>query len=131
IEGIAKQTNMLSLNASIEAARAGEYGRGFGVVAENIGSLAEETKQHAANISDSTVKIIDHVFSSLATAQETFYDFVAQSESFTTASREIAAQTKEQGATLKRLMLNAQELSQLSKLLTSTIVSFNADDAFS
>ena len=57
IKNIAEQTKLLSLNASIEAAHAGEHGKGFSVVATNIGELASQS-------SDSS-KIIESILRDL------------------------------------------------------------------
>ena len=70
IQDIADQTNLLSLNASIEAARAGEEGKGFGVVASEIASLAAQSTQTGANI----VEIVDDVNSSVETLRDCLVD---------------------------------------------------------
>nr|WP_276256532.1 methyl-accepting chemotaxis protein [Halovivax sp. TS33] len=52
IAEVAKQTNMLALNANIEATRSDESGQGFSVVAAEVKDLAEETKDAAEDIEE-------------------------------------------------------------------------------
>ena len=57
INEIAESINLLALNASIEAARAGEAGRGFAVVAQEVGHLAESTKDSLKNVSEVVIRV--------------------------------------------------------------------------
>ncbi|HBG46469.1 MAG TPA: methyl-accepting chemotaxis protein [Deltaproteobacteria bacterium] len=45
VDDLAEQANLLAVNASIEASKAGEHGKGFMVVAQEIKSLSEQSKQ--------------------------------------------------------------------------------------
>ena len=57
ISTIAKQTNLMAINATIEANKAGAYGRGFRVVAENIQRLSDDTERYVRQMSSDMTRL--------------------------------------------------------------------------
>ena len=75
ISKITEQTNLLALNASIESARSGEHGKGFSIVAEQIGKLASNTESSATQIQNVSNNIINSV-EDLTTSAHTMLDYL-------------------------------------------------------
>ena len=73
ITGIAKQSNLLGLNAAIEASKAGENGKGFSVVASEMRKLAVQSKETAEQVVASLQKIeksVNSVFKDITMARD-------------------------------------------------------------
>lgn len=129
IEDIADQTNLLALNAAIEAARAGQQGRGFGVVADQIRSLAEKTthatKEIASTLSsiqektaravesmDEGIKEIDKGAGFAVQAGVSLRKIVAGAKKVTEMISNIASSTEKQSKTATLSLNLVTEISQ-------------------
>lgn len=110
---ISNQTNLLSLNASIEAARAGEAGRGFAVVAEEIGNLASNSSEAAAQIQS----ICDETNSYIERIQKCFQNIVAfMTEDVGERLQSLSTYANESNASVESvqgIMIEIQEASQI------------------
>ncbi|WPB74131.1 methyl-accepting chemotaxis protein [Archangium violaceum] len=65
VKGLADRSNMLALNAAIEAVRSGEAGKGFGVVAREIRTLADQSIKATRDITDILQDISNAILSTM------------------------------------------------------------------
>lgn len=91
IDNIAKQTNLLGLNAAIESARAGEYGRGFGVVSNEIRKLSQSSSQSIKQIND----ILKNIQNSISEISQKFNESNIVLDKQTSSIEEISSAIQE------------------------------------
>lgn len=90
INDIAEQTDLLALNASIEAAKAGEAGRGFSVVAEQIGNLAKQSAENVIEIDNVVEELLSNANRSLEIMEGMTEDIRKQFEYIYTTQKDFS-----------------------------------------
>ena len=131
IESIASQTNLLSLNASIEAARAGEAGKGFAVVADQIGKLAADSADSAAETKELISKTVQEIEKGNAvteTVSQSFDRVIASMNTFADVAHQINETAVNQASALEQVN---QGIDQLSAAVRNTASSSEESAAIS
>lgn len=106
VKSIAKQTNLLGLNAAIEASRAGEQGRGFAVVAQEIRKLS--------NSSTESINQINSILKKVSESVENISNNVASTSTTLTHKTDELTKVSE---VISQLNNNAQDLREATKKL--------------
>jgi methyl-accepting chemotaxis protein len=123
INGLATQTNLLSLNATLEADRAGAAGRGLAAIAEEIRLLAEDSKAKAGDIANVLVQVqskraqaaaaLEHASSQLGVGLDSL-------RAVADASALVQATTAEQAAASQQVLHDMSQITYGSHRIAET-----------
>ncbi|TCP43045.1 globin-coupled sensor protein [Rhodovulum marinum] len=117
ISAIARQTNLLAVNATVEAARAGDAGKGFAVVAFEVKALAQRISDATASISD-RIERIQTESGSMANRMSGIGDSVLRMKTFTESIR---VAVDEQKAAARHITQHAESTAASSNEMADMI----------
>ncbi|WNS43668.1 methyl-accepting chemotaxis protein [Paenibacillus sp. MMS20-IR301] len=144
ISAIAKQTNLLSLNAGIEAARAGEHGRGFAVVAGEVRKLSEASNVSAGQIQETISDMVDLIASAYDVMKHKVVGDVEQGMTLTQEAsaaflqieqstrhvneqiHEVSAITEQMSASSSEVAASVQEMANIARAALDSFQSVTA-----
>ncbi len=124
IVSISNKTHLLALNAAIESARAGEHGRGFSVVASEIGNLADQSKQSSAMIQDLIAGVTGQMNESLSNIDSVERALENQLNSVTStlsAFGRIGMSVVEMGSEIDSIYALIEDVDNLKKEMTDIV----------
>lgn len=101
VKDIAQRSNMLGINAAIESAKAGEFGRGFGVVADEIRKLSSG--------SQNAIKDVQLILSNTTKSVRGIVDDVIRNSSG----------VQQQAAAVEEINASIEELTAISDMLAT------------
>ncbi len=114
IRGIARQTEILAINAAIEAARAGEAGRGFAVLAGEVRRLATQSNASAAQINGDITRLVQTVE-------------VTYNSDFEARTRHNEAEAERLGRMTRQLDESYVDMRQFYEMLMTAVTQHNTE----
>jgi methyl-accepting chemotaxis protein len=114
IRGIARQTEILAINAAIEAARAGEAGRGFAVLAGEVRRLATQSNASAVQINGDITRLVKTVE-------------INYSGEFETRTRHNEAEAERLGRMTRQLDESYVDMRQFYDMLMTAVTQHNTE----
>ena len=142
VKDLADQSNMLALNAAIEAVRSGEHGKGFGVVAREIRTLADQSIRATNNVRSILQDISGAIRTTVSMTEkgsEKVESSLVQVREFGNNIRDLSGIVRENAASVRQITAAVtqqntgitqifQAVNDLSRLMDQTMVQLRTSD---